>query len=649
MAAAGAVPPQYVQMHFNLNYGSYDHFIRNFRYVLAHHNSPEHVWGHNVLAMQLVPAGPRRWMHINLVGNRTDGQDATATLAVRDDNVYLCGFRARNGRWYELARGRNNSVMRQLNPIFCGCDVAYGELLNVGCTSFGARGAMMHLQLGREAALGAVDILSRYNQQVGGVIDTVTSTELVRLILMFCEATRMDQFFNAIRSNWGNGTTLQRSRLIHIWEWANMSGALLQWRDTQPSYTWWGRCTLTVSLSQLTRQHKYRDVRAGAGVDIMSARQAHRKVQLLLNTARRGTNIKHLQHSKGKEKEQDGDGNVPPESSGSKRNQRKKRFARVIGRPLVQVFSVRADPGVVVGTVAVFDGKRGQIIYTHCSSIHDSVLQQSQGMLDLALTGPYRAISADGSFAIQVDWNDASDESKNVRGDMLWNCYSNDAVYDKALTQVITKDDRSIKDITKDGRYIVEVTYAVLSDAVEATVQVHLKLEGQYIAGATARVYGEITAKNQRFPNNTMLLFGRTDEDGMELQVDPSAEQGLGVIQLPLARSVVATPLDSLLQLEVKVYAAYPPNHEKFYFHEYMDFPPLDQHTGEMERNGVVVQVTSPHVYAPPEQGEKTLPASLAPSIVPVLTAADRQRRPVTGTTSSHGFDIRPRRPSPRL
>ncbi|KAI4980546.1 hypothetical protein ZWY2020_021031 [Hordeum vulgare] len=37
------------------------------------------------------------------------------------------------------------------------------------------------------------------------------------------------------------------------------------------------------------------------------------------------------------------------------------------------------------------------------------------------------------------------------------------------------------------------------------------------------------------------------------------------------------------------------------------------------------------------------------PIPVLVLTVVDRPRRPVTGTTSCHGFDIRPRRPSSGL
>jgi hypothetical protein len=161
-------------------------------------------------------------------------------------------------------------------------------------------------------------------------------------------------------------------------------------------------------------------------------------------------------------------------------------------------------------------------------------------MLDLQLYGPYRSISADGSFAIQVE---GLKKSKNAGGDMFWDCYSDKAVYDKFLTQDIGS--------------IAKVSYVVLSNAVETSVQVQLKLPPPGIA---ARVHGEITAHYEGYKNHCILLFSRTEDKKMELEV-PSSDDYINV-PIPLQRAVIAAPVGLSLRINVNIHVVFPPTND---------------------------------------------------------------------------------------
>ncbi|KAM0840941.1 hypothetical protein ACQ4PT_059339 [Festuca glaucescens] len=245
-----------------------------------------------------------------------------------------------------------------------------------------------------------------------------------------------------------------------------------------------------------------------------------------------------------------------------------------LGRLLVEVFSVFVSSGVV-GTISIFDGRRGQIIYNHDGQGDALIDSRVQG--NLALTGPYKVISADGRVAIKVRGIPATDTSDIVHRAMLWDGYSKDAEYDKVITQSIA--------IGTDQN--VEVTYAVLSNAVEAAVQVQLKLDG--VTTGTARFHGQISAHIEDVDGESVLLFSR-DEDNLELIPRPDDF----IIPIPLSRSVVVVPLYSSLVIKVKLHAACPPNHENIVvFEEIFVFPQIQQHTvlKEVERSGVAVQV----------------------------------------------------------
>lgn len=111
------------EMTYRFEEETYATFIDQFRRKLAEHDDAERndVRGHPVLPKQKSGFQPARWFHINL--ERNNGE--RTTLAVRDDNVYLIGFKNQSGRWYEFGysgnqisptAGRRERSMRMLGP-----------------------------------------------------------------------------------------------------------------------------------------------------------------------------------------------------------------------------------------------------------------------------------------------------------------------------------------------------------------------------------------------------------------------------------------------------------------------------------------------------------------------------------------------------
>ncbi|KAF6987003.1 hypothetical protein CFC21_022630 [Triticum aestivum] len=203
------------------------------------------------------------------------------------------------------------------------------------------------------------------------------------------------------------------------------------------------------------------------------------------------------------------------------------------GQPLVEVFSVRVHGGEApTGTVSVFDGKRGQIIYNntpeHPHKPAASSRHRSSGKLPL--TGPYRAISADGCVAIVLDLQgrcqnkaapSPSSSSSSYVSEILVDVYDENTRYDEAITH-------------DDG--FLQVRYALLSDAVEAIVEVKLLRPR-----ASGTVRGTVVARTVL---GEVVLF-----DVGETTMSIGMQELTGT--LPLARSVVAVQLTSLLTIEV--------------------------------------------------------------------------------------------------
>ncbi|VAH86703.1 60 kDa jasmonate-induced protein isoform X1 [Triticum aestivum] len=203
------------------------------------------------------------------------------------------------------------------------------------------------------------------------------------------------------------------------------------------------------------------------------------------------------------------------------------------GKELVEVLSVRykgqGDPSC---TIIVYDGKRGQIIYTQSgqgdmrvSHEHsNSGTQNGSNDRRLLLTGPYRVISMDGCVLIEYNIDD------HCHAKILLDIDDPSTKHDEAVTAELG--------CTCDNHPKAVVTYALLSNAVEAIVEVklHQRRDNTF--------YGTIIAYSYL---GDVVLF---ETDNEKTLIGSSQEPTI----IPLARSVLAVPLDSSLQIEVDLW-----------------------------------------------------------------------------------------------
>ncbi|CAD6254639.1 unnamed protein product [Miscanthus lutarioriparius] len=218
-----------IEIVYDLVAGNYGEFIEVLRTVLAeyepagdrrsvvdYHHAP-----HPVLPRQRSPHRPARWIHITLLV-RDEGH--VTTLAVRDDNVYLIGFRNRRGQWYEFgfSGGRSARVLpAEWSSTFLECDVGYGGIV-------GGAMNLVGLGLGRWFARDAVRRLSAYEQAPGGGVDERTRRHLARLIVMVCEAARMIPHCETVLDGWDRTGAIAERHVHLLWNWKHMSHAVLR-------------------------------------------------------------------------------------------------------------------------------------------------------------------------------------------------------------------------------------------------------------------------------------------------------------------------------------------------------------------------------------------------------------------------------------
>ena len=155
----------------------------------------------------------------------------------------------------------------------------------------------------------------------------------------------------------------------------------------------------------------------------------------------------------------------------------------------------------------------------------------------LPLTGPYTAISAYRSFTFRVDITGGPDGAQD-RGELDWDCYDEENRYDEPVTGTIT---------TNKGKRNVNVTYAVLSEAVEVNVEVDLLLPPGAASAVSPVIYGQIATRSLAFNGDerTWSVLFDSMRNGAEITYGRSGGFG-SMAQIPLARSVVAMPLGSL-------------------------------------------------------------------------------------------------------
>lgn len=150
---------------------------------------------------------------------------------------------------------------------------------------------------------------------------------------------------------------------------------------------------------------------------------------------------------------------------------------------------------------------------------------------NLPLTGPEHVILADGCFVIEVF--ESADDKNPIK--WVWNGY-NKNIADRDVATPSPRPER-----ISEGKE-VRVTYKVMSNPLEATVEVKLRhlnktpnmteVHGVIKAHIDGLEAGSVLFKKE-WPDNFMSSSERAEEE-----------------DLPLARSIVAVPVDSFLQIK---------------------------------------------------------------------------------------------------
>ncbi|XP_047072980.1 uncharacterized protein LOC124682308 [Lolium rigidum] len=154
---------------------------------------------------------------------------------------------------------------------------------------------------------------------------------------------------------------------------------------------------------------------------------------------------------------------------------------------------------------------------------------QEEGMVDLVPTGPHRIFMACGYFRVKV--------------------YTDHGSGPPVITEAwdVQEDDR-IKEYTRTIRAgpgsKLKITYLVIPKAIEANVEVNLKLKG--LGSRSRAIYGKIKASVPHYRNKSIPLF--SCERGTSLSF-PSGSTSI----LPLSLSRIAVPSLWQLQLHIQV------------------------------------------------------------------------------------------------
>ncbi|XP_066336723.1 uncharacterized protein [Miscanthus floridulus] len=496
---------------------SFTEFIMDLRGILADHPDHEDIFDchhrsilsstreHPVLAKQRAEQ-PARWIHVKLQAVKGE-QMMSTTLIMRDDNLYVCGFMNQQGDSFELIENPNRSAdilpVDEYNPQRLSWGVGYRSLLDFD-TKGGLVRILAQVNPGQDFAMDAVHVLSCFPAWVDDRISPRLA--LVRLILIVCESARMNPIYNFFISSWSRST--QDYRVFFDREltqdlmcdyvlnkYGRMSCQLLAWKSR--------RYTNPNPISLLRDIYLVLNYRLDPPDQASGAESSSSFMDLSWSGHQKAEGARH--------------------------------------RPRVELLAMHADLGVLGTTVIVFDGKRGHIIYR----------KQEQGekgkMVDLVLTGPCTSISAYGCFAIKIDIPGPYTSTGDGGGGSIkweWDCY--DPEYAKEVDKgPMTRTISS----SGPGRN-VEITYAVMSNALEATVQVKLRMKDE---NSPCSVYGVITACIGDFKGQS-ILFRRTKETAQHLCPMTDSPQGVLyqlVRSLELARNVVVVPCGQRLHIGV--------------------------------------------------------------------------------------------------
>lgn len=199
----------------------YRDLIKKWRDLVLLNTRPEVMVpeDHPVLAPQYddtVP--PARLLLPKLVANG----DKTATLALRDSNIYFIGFANKAGQWFSFKDRNDLPPSFRARPLSFGVDYA---------SIAGFRKNLPNYPLGRRQTEWAVKVLSEYDPN--RTDEATIKRAVVIILLTFCEALRFFPIRNAVEIGWDSVayiTSTDADRLVcwgqisYMLEYSFMSG-----------------------------------------------------------------------------------------------------------------------------------------------------------------------------------------------------------------------------------------------------------------------------------------------------------------------------------------------------------------------------------------------------------------------------------------
>jgi len=492
---------------------------------------------------------PGRWLHIKL--QVVEGEETFwTTLLMRDDNLYVLGFMNQQGVVYELVDNKSSVTMlpgryKAKHQVW---STKYRTMLGTNISNAKAAHELAGAHLGHSFAMKAVRVLSRHPNYVEG--DMNPRVALAGLILMVCESTRMNPLQDGIAGGWRNGTGFTEQLMNdYVWKYGDKSKVLLKWKrkkydkpESLPQHPIKELQDIHLVLNNPPATQAGKQEKNNQQHNKALKKQTHEDLQDSNDSQKNQPNSSNSDNNQNNGESSDGSNNCGQQNQGDRSHSdgsnsddskdasqprkadESQGYDQGHGRPRVELLAMRAD--LRVGTkIIVFDGKRGQIIYIHRE-------QGEQGrMVDLVLTGPYTGISAYGSFAIKIDIPDTPP--------IKWQWDGYDLEYAAQVDEL---------PVTQKIHNVAEVTYAVMSNALEATMQVMLRLKDQH---SPSGVHGEITALIDGFEVSS-ILFKCTEGTGQCFSPDTASDSDSWFL-LQLARNVVAVPCAKVLHINVKL------------------------------------------------------------------------------------------------
>ncbi|KAL6843582.1 hypothetical protein ACP4OV_026644 [Aristida adscensionis] len=195
---------------------SYNILVRMLRSVINEFFGTYEIRSNPLLPEQVKDGPPPFWILIELIGR--DNQ--RIELALRGDNLYLCGFRNKEQTWYELQPDSENPrVIDGATVLNFGS--SYSDLLGKG----GIKKHFKELSLGKSAFLDAIDAL--YSYPSVRISDEDLKMGIARMVIMICEAARFHPVRNRIWNDWTTETKLTEVMYEYLLTWSKMSKFLL--------------------------------------------------------------------------------------------------------------------------------------------------------------------------------------------------------------------------------------------------------------------------------------------------------------------------------------------------------------------------------------------------------------------------------------